>query len=345
MKFDLRVASRLVLCVLPLLAACEQPSPAMHAAQDAKPPAVAADDAPRFAHDDAGQPGVALPAAIARALGTDGRVLACAEGTRDGVSQFKPDWVAVRRFDLNQDGRADWIVNGRHACLREGDGAAWWVYADEAAGQRVVLASAMAEALRVGATSTHGFRDLHLQRSGGEEIARYDGAGYLLPNAGMADSPDSALPDKQADTVAGRLEIIELPQANDGREVFRITLAGRELRRTGSGGDFPDFPAPRILQRYGHGIAPFDEVIVFQQDMRGNACDGGPLWMLGLRRDGSHAISEPIDFCGGKTPQLSATREELKIVLPGGPLNRGEGTVPTEVWRYRDGEVTRVPAP
>lgn len=340
MRADLRAASRLILCVLPLLAACEQPSPAMHAAQDANPPAVVADDSLRFAHDDAGQPGVALPAAIARALGTDERVLACAEGTRDGVSQFKPDWVAVRRFDLNHDGRTDWIVNGRHACLREGDEAAWWAYADEPAGQRVVLTAALATALKIGATSTHGFRDLRLQRSGGEEVVRYDGVGYALPNAELTDSPD-----KQADTVAGRLEVVEQPKANDGQEAFRITLAGRELRRTGSGGDFPDFPAPRILQRYEHGIAPFDQVFVFQQDMRGNACDGGPLWILGLRRDGSHAISKPIDFCGGKAPQLSATREQLTIVLPGGPTNRGEGTVPSEIWRYRDGEVTRVAAP
>ncbi len=283
-----------------------------------------------------------LPASIARALGTDEHVLDCAQGTRDGVSRFQPDWVDTRRADLNDDGRIDWIVRGRHDCLRDDEYAYWWAYVDEPAGQRLVLPAAVANDLRTADTSTNGFRDLRLQLGDGEEVAHYDGDVYALPASEPAPTPASAT---GIDTVAGRLEIAELPRADGGQEAFRITLAGRELRRTGGGGDFPDFPAPRILQRYERGIAPFDETIVFQQDMRGNACDGGPLWILGLRRDGGHAISKPIDFCGGKAPQLSATREQLTIVLPGGPLNRGEGEVPIETWRYRDGEIVRVPAP
>lgn len=284
----------------------------------------------------------ALPPAIVRALGTDERVLDCTQGTRDGVSQFQPDWVQAQRTDLNDDGRADWIVRGRHDCLRDDDNAYWWAYADEPAGQRLVLSAVVAQDLRATDTRTNGFRDLRVRDGGVEEAVRYDGSHYAQP----ADEPASASASAtRIDTVAGRLEIVELPRADHGQEAFRVMLAGRELLRTGSGGEFPDFPAPRILQRYPQGVAPFDEAIVFQQDMRGNACDGGPLWILGLRRDGSHAISKPIDFCGGKAPQLSATREQLTIVLPGGPLNRGEGEVPTETWRYRNGEVVRVPAP
>src|SRR5688500_2277575 len=120
---DPRAASRsFVWCLLPLLAAACTPSASEPMATGDRKPAVATATT-RFEHDDAGQPGAALPDAIARALGTDERVLGCAAGTRDGVSQFEPDWVAVRRFDLNQDGRADWIVNGRHDCLLE-NGAA-----------------------------------------------------------------------------------------------------------------------------------------------------------------------------------------------------------------------------
>ncbi len=283
----------------------------------------------------------ALPASIVRALGTDERVLACAQGTRAGVSQFRPDWVETQRVDLDGDGRQDWIVEGRHACLRDGETPYWWAYADEAAGQRLILSSVSARTLRAAQTRTQGFRDLRLERDGGETVARYDGGQYAMPAAEESASDTQAA----ADTVAGPLEIQALPRAAHGEESFRISLAGKELRRTGAGGDFADFPAPRILQRYRQGIAPFDEVVVFQQDMYGNACDGGPLWMLGLKRDGSYAISEPIDFCGGKAPQLSATRDALTIVLPGGPLNRGEGEIPAETWRYRDGKVERGPTP
>ncbi|WP_249476218.1 hypothetical protein [Luteimonas galliterrae] len=281
-----------------------------------------------------------MPASIVRALGTDERVLDCAQGTRNGVSQFQSDWVETQRADLNDDGRADWIVHGRHDCLRDGDDAYWWAYADEPAGQRLVLSAVAAQDLSVADTRTNGFRDLRARDGAGEEVVRYDGSKYARPADEFASASAT-----QVDTVAGRLEIVELPRADHGQEAFQVTLAGRELLRAGGGGKFPDYPVPRILQRYPQGIAPFDEVIVFQQDMRGNACAGGPLWILGLRRDGTHAISKPIDFCGGKAPQLSATREQLTIVLPGGPLNRGEGEVPAETWRYRGGEVMRMPAP
>lgn len=315
-----------------VLAACTQATP-----PSGDMPAAA--QAPA-AQTGASAPAAALPASIARALGTDERVLDCAQGTQGGVSQFRPDWVRAQRVDLDGDGRQDWIVEGRNACLRDGDAPYWWAYADAAAGQRLILSSVAAQALQPAETRTNGFRDLRLRRDGGETVAHYDGTQYAVA-AGPA---TAKAPDAQTDTVAGRLEIEALPHAAASQESFRIALAGKELRRTGTGGDFPDFPAPRILERYPQGIAPFDEVIVFQQDMRGNACDGGPLWMLGLKRDGSHAISKPIDFCGGKAPQLSATREQLTIVLPGGPLNRGEGEIPAETWRYQDGKVARVPA-
>jgi hypothetical protein len=346
-------------CLLSLLLATAcKPSPPDATADAARVDAVPAParTTTRFADDDVGQPGVALPEAITRALGTDERVLSCAEGTRDGVSRFAPDWVAVRRIDLDDDGRGDWIVNGRHTCLRDGDAVGWWIYADTADTQRLLLAGAMATALDVLPSRTHGFRDLRLQRADDHTVTRYDGSTYVLTPAREAEASSSAATDAAAttsqtpragpvDTVAGRIEISELPRADDGRQAFRVTLAGRKLLRTGGGGKFEDFPSPEILRRYPQGIAPFDEVLVFQQQMRGNACNGGPLWILGLRRDGSHEVSDPIDFCGGRDPELSATQEALTITLPGGPVNRGEGTIPTEAWRYRDGKLERIAKP
>jgi len=186
-------------CLLPLLlaTACKPSLPdaatATEAARtDAAPAAptrAAGDTATRYAHDDAGQPGVALPEAIARALGTDERVLSCAEGTRDGVSRFAPDWVAVRRVDLDDDGRADWLVNGRHACLRDGDAAGWWVYTGTAGTPRLLLAAAMATSLEVLPSRTQGFRDLRLRRAGGDAIVRYDGSGYARPAAPQPTEP------------------------------------------------------------------------------------------------------------------------------------------------------------
>lgn len=315
-----------------VLCCCSQATPSSAESAASAPGAQAA----------ANEPTDALPASILRGLGTDARVLDCAQGTRDGISQFGPDWVQAQRIDLNGDGRQDWIVEGRHACLRDGEIPYWWAYADETAGPRLVLSSVAAQALQPAEARSGDFRDLRLKRDGGETIAHYAGGQYALPASAPTPAP-AATSETRADTVAGRLDIEALPRGAHGDESFRIALAGKEVRRTGAGGAFPDYPAPRILERYPQGIAPFDEVIVFQQDMRGNACNGGPLWMLGLKRDGSYAISDPIDFCGGKAPQLSATREQLTIVLPGGPPNRGEGEIPTETWRYRDGKVSPVP--
>lgn len=85
-----------------------------------------------------------LPVDIARGLSTDARVLDCRDGVVDGVSAFAPDWVEARRVDLDGDGLDDWLVEGRHRCLMEGDVPAWWAYAGEASGYRLVLAGEVA---------------------------------------------------------------------------------------------------------------------------------------------------------------------------------------------------------
>lgn len=193
---NLRFGTCLLLPLL-LATACKPSLPDAAATADAAPanaataaPArSAADTATRYAHDDAGQPGVALPEAIVRALGTDERVLSCVEGTRDGTSLFAPDWVAVRRIDLDGDGRDDWIVNGRHACLREGDAAGWWVYADTGDTPRLLLAGVMATALDVLPARSKGYRDLGLQQADGDAVARYDGSVYALQPAHRTGAP------------------------------------------------------------------------------------------------------------------------------------------------------------
>ena len=154
-----------------------QPSP-VDANRAAQKPA----EAVQYDGDASGDTAQSLPAAIARGLGTDELVLTCADGTRNGVSQFAADWIAVDRLDLNGDGRADWIVHGRNACLRQADAAYWWLYEDTADTPRLLLRAEPARSLEVLATSTRGYRDLRMHIAGGRSALvadnKYDGQGY-----------------------------------------------------------------------------------------------------------------------------------------------------------------------
>ncbi|MBC7988957.1 MAG: hypothetical protein H7Y19_05175 [Luteimonas sp.] len=160
-----------------------QSSPGSANADGAKhKPAAAATEAVQYDGDAPGDATQTLPTAIARALGTDELVLTCADGTRDGISQFAADWVAVDRLDLNGDGRADWIVHGRNPCLRQADAAYWWLYENTVDTPRLLLRAEPARSLEVLATSTRGYRDLRMQIAGGRSALvadnKYDGQGY-----------------------------------------------------------------------------------------------------------------------------------------------------------------------
>lgn len=182
-------APALPLVVALALAACDQR--AAEPIRDAAAPLAAAQPAPQVARDDArptrigsdavGQPALALPDAIARALQTDEHVLACDAGTIDGVSQFARDWIGLRRFDLDGDGDGDWLVNGRHRCLRHDSGSYWWIYEQTGRGQRVVLRGTSGRALVLMPSSSNGLRDLRLLRGAdGDSAVRlhYDGEQY-----------------------------------------------------------------------------------------------------------------------------------------------------------------------
>lgn len=132
----------------------------------------------RFAAGDADTPTAALPEDIARALQTDERVLECPQGVRNGTSLFAPGWVAAHRFDLDDDGDADWIVQGRHSCVRTGDAADWWIYAEAPEGRRLLLAAGRARTVEVLPMKTRGFDDLRVQAANGTQRFHYDGSAY-----------------------------------------------------------------------------------------------------------------------------------------------------------------------
>ena len=142
-------------------------------------------------------------------------------------------------------------------------------------------------------------------------------------------------------TVAGRLQIfeVELPCK------YRVKLNGNSILETNCEDDtdkYQNFPIPTVLQHFKKGISPFDEVILMQQNMYGNACDGGDLWFLGINRDGTYEKSEAIDFCGGRAPVIKLETDRVVVTLPGGPPNRGKGYIPSETWVYQDGKVKQI---
>jgi hypothetical protein len=145
-------------------------------------------------------------------------------------------------------------------------------------------------------------------------------------------------------TPAGEIRITQLDAGELGNK-FAVTLGDKTILQTNGeeDGQFFDSPVPTILKHF-NAVTPFDAVVVFQQNMWGNACDGGPLWFLGLKRDGTFSVSSPIDFCGGRPPVIKQTAGRIVVTLPGGPPNRGSGYIPTETWVYENGQVRHLKA-
>ena len=143
-------------------------------------------------------------------------------------------------------------------------------------------------------------------------------------------------------TPAGEIRITQLDEGALGNK-FAVTLGDKSVLQTEGGeeGPFSDSPVPTILKHFD-AVSPYDKVVVFQQNMWGNACDGGPIWFLGLKRDGSFNVSEPIDFCGGRPPTIARTDGRIVVTIPGGPPNRGRGYIPGETWVYENGRVRQL---
>lgn len=148
--------------------------------------------------------------------------------------------------------------------------------------------------------------------------------------------------DKSITTIAGELSIKEIDQAC----AYEVRLSGKLLLKTDcqdEGKPYAVTPLPVIYSYFpGDSIAPFDEVVLLQFNMFGNACNGGPLRFLGLKEDGTYQLSEEIDFCGGKPPVVTWGDNKATVLLPGGPPNRGTGYIPSETWVYQGGKVRRL---
>lgn len=143
-------------------------------------------------------------------------------------------------------------------------------------------------------------------------------------------------------TVAGELKIVAL---KDGCK-FNVTLNRKVVLNTDCDDEknvWSTTPIPSIHTYYkSQGVSPFDEVVLLQMNMLGNACDGGPLLFLGLKGDKTFSLSKSIDFCGGAPPVVTWSNSRVTVLIPGGPPNRGTGYIPAETWVYENGGVRQL---
>jgi hypothetical protein len=139
-------------------------------------------------------------------------------------------------------------------------------------------------------------------------------------------------------TPAGPL-VIEQVNVQEPHREFKVYLASQMVSHSKEGDAataFPDFPEPVVIGYVGERIGGFDAVAVFQQFSSGNACNGGPIWLLGISRDGGFTRSKPIDACGGPAPQVTVNHSVIHLTL------RQTGkTSPAEEWTYSGQELQR----
>jgi hypothetical protein len=143
-------------------------------------------------------------------------------------------------------------------------------------------------------------------------------------------------------TIAGNLKIVEV-KANCQ---FKVTLNDKVILKTDCDDQSSAYyatPEPTIHTYYKSlsGVGDFEEVVLFQMQMLGNACDGGDLMFLGLKKNGSYSLSNGIDFCGGRPSVITWGTDKVTVFIPGGPPNRGTGYIRSETWIYQKGQVTK----
>ena len=138
---------------------------------------------------------------------------------------------------------------------------------------------------------------------------------------------------KQVETRLGKLSVEKNRQSNK----CTISFSGKALLDW----DCEFSYSPSVLGHFDKNVAPFDDVIVVQERPQGNACNGGPIRIIGLAKGNAPKLFKLIDFCGGADPVLTQVQNELKILFPGGPPNRGQGFIPDELWILKDGSISK----
>jgi len=99
---------------------------------------------------------------------------------------------------------------------------------------------------------------------------------------------------------------------------------------------------PTIIEHFKGNFSPFTEILVIQEWPMGNACNGGAIRFLGIKKKGTYILSKEIGFCGGPDPIVGQSRGKVLLIFPGSPPNRGDGNISTEVWIFENGKTIQL---
>lgn len=100
--------------------------------------------------------------------------------------------------------------------------------------------------------------------------------------------------------------------------------------------------SPEVLKQFKTSVSPFDEVVVFQNRMLGNACDGTDIFLIGFNKNGKYEVSASIGYCGGPAPIVTAKTGKITVTLPRHRANRGDNWIRKEVWIYEKASLRKI---
>ncbi len=145
-------------------------------------------------------------------------------------------------------------------------------------------------------------------------------------------------------TKAGELKVFQLDKGEMGCK-FSVALDEKVVLKTdceSKSAEFHSFPIPSILGSFNTNVSPYDEIVILQQSMWANACGGGPVWVLGLKNNGSFKRLIAIDYCGDFDVMNKQIGNKIFITLhQSGIRNQGFGYFPQQTWVYENGMLTR----
>ena len=155
----------------------------------------------------------------------------------------------------------------------------------------------------------------------------------LLAQAGAGSQP--------VPTIAGDLNIIhnEAIRVSADDNVCALRLGGKLLYIEKCEFEY----RPQIIANIRKSInGEQRKIIVIQRIPAGNACNGGPIFVVEIFAKSDPVVSPELDFCGGKDPVVTDNAKGILITFPGGPVNQGSGRTPTERWQYQGGSFMKV---
>lgn len=150
-------------------------------------------------------------------------------------------------------------------------------------------------------------------------------------------SAHAADDDKPVATIAGDLKIYrhEDIQIKADDEVCAIKVGGKLVFVQRCGGEYEPTLIGNLKRKTSEGEET--QILIIQRNPAGNACNGGPIFVVEVSNKYDPTVSSELDFCGGASPVFTQNARGFLITFPGGPVNHGSGKVPTARWQYQGG--------